>query len=185
MGRRGVNRLKSHQAVYAASRTVGTSGCAGREKVNWPKRGKKLPNSCFARSGTSGPNVRGGHRSAGLAPGSPFRAGRRYLSQAFWDSWDKCTRRTRTDQFGRNKGLSFGTYGPKVRMGREKPKEPRANRILPRVFAANRNKEARIRRFGEIFPRRFGTSGPKVREGHVGREKPKNLPTNQNVPRVR
>ncbi|KAH9322418.1 hypothetical protein KI387_017057, partial [Taxus chinensis] len=39
-----------------------------------------------------------------------------------------------------------GTSGPKVHGGREKLKEPRVNGISPCVFAANRNKGARIGR---------------------------------------
>ncbi|KAH9329749.1 hypothetical protein KI387_001857, partial [Taxus chinensis] len=64
-------------------------------------------------SGTIGPKVHAGRGSASLAQVSPFRAVQRYLSQAVRDSWDKSTRRTRTGRFGRNRGLSFGTSGPK------------------------------------------------------------------------
>ncbi|KAH9330416.1 hypothetical protein KI387_002524, partial [Taxus chinensis] len=56
----------------------------------------------------------------------------------------------RTGRFGRNTGLSSGTVGPKVRVGREKPKEPPTNGISPRVFTSNKNKEARIGK-QEIF----------------------------------
>ncbi|KAH9327849.1 hypothetical protein KI387_044341, partial [Taxus chinensis] len=63
---------------------------------------------------------------------------------AFLDSWDKSTRRTRTGRFGRNRGLSFGTSRPKVRMGCEELKEPRVNGNVPRVFTIKRDKESRI-----------------------------------------
>ncbi|KAH9301489.1 hypothetical protein KI387_013072, partial [Taxus chinensis] len=55
-------------------------------------------------------------------------------------------RRTRTGRFSRNKRLSSGIVGPKGRVGREKPKEPRASGISPRVFTAKRDKESRIGR---------------------------------------
>ncbi|KAH9310947.1 hypothetical protein KI387_025982, partial [Taxus chinensis] len=51
-----------------------------------------------------------------------------------------------------------GTSGPKVCGGHEKPKELRANGISPRVFAANRNKGARISRSRSFS---FGTAGKK------------------------
>ncbi|KAH9320523.1 hypothetical protein KI387_015162, partial [Taxus chinensis] len=125
-----------------------------------------------------GTKVRGRRGSAGLVQVSPFRAVQRNLSQAVRDSWDKSTQRTQTTRIGRNRGLSLGTSGQKVRAGRE---EPRANGNVPRVFASKRDREAHFGRIGEICPRRFGTSGPKIREG---REDPEKLPTNQNVTRV-
>ncbi|KAH9299855.1 hypothetical protein KI387_031537, partial [Taxus chinensis] len=64
----------------------------------------------------------------------------------------------------------FGTSGPEVREGREKPKEPRANGISPRVFTAKRNKEARIGRSKSFSSRKAGT---KVCTGCEGREKSK------------
>ncbi|KAH9315450.1 hypothetical protein KI387_024077, partial [Taxus chinensis] len=123
-------------------------------------------------------------RRLGESKVSPFRAVQRNLSQ---DSPGQLGQKYVEDvnrlRFSRNIGeLSSRTVGPKVRVGREKPKEPRANQILPRVFTAKRDKEARIGRFRDFCPRQFGTSGPKVREG---REKLKEPPTNQNVPRVR
>ncbi|KAH9287716.1 hypothetical protein KI387_031833, partial [Taxus chinensis] len=50
--------------------------------------------------------------------------------------WDKSTWWTRTGRFGRNKKLSSGTFGPKIRGRRERPKKSRANGISPRVFTA-------------------------------------------------
>ncbi|KAH9322428.1 hypothetical protein KI387_017067, partial [Taxus chinensis] len=52
---------------------------------------------------------------------------------------------------------------------------------MPCVFASKRDREARIRRIGEICPRQFGTSEPEVRSR---RGEPKKPPMNQNVPRV-
>ncbi|KAH9298335.1 hypothetical protein KI387_030017, partial [Taxus chinensis] len=131
--------------------------------------------------GTSGKKVCGRRGSAGLAQVSTFQVDRKYLSQAVRDSWDKSTWRTRTARIGRNRELQSGTVGTKGRMGREKPKEPRANQILPRVLAAKRDKEARIGWFGDFCPRQFGTSRPKGREG---REKPGGPQTNQETPCV-
>ncbi|KAH9301818.1 hypothetical protein KI387_013401, partial [Taxus chinensis] len=68
-------------------------------------------------------------------------------------------------RFGSICPRQFGTSGPKIREGRKKLEDPRANGILPHVFAAKRDKEARIGRFREICPRQFGTSRPKGREG--------------------
>ncbi|KAH9330797.1 hypothetical protein KI387_002905, partial [Taxus chinensis] len=126
---------------------------------------KKLPKSCFAAVGTVGTKVRGRTRigrfgasqsiSGGseiFVPGSPGQLGQKYVEDA--------NRPVRPKQ-----RTFIWDIGPKVRVGREKPKEPRVNGISPRVFTANRNKEARIGRFREICPRQFGTSGPKVREG--------------------
>ncbi|KAH9305265.1 hypothetical protein KI387_009669, partial [Taxus chinensis] len=73
--------------------------------------------------------------------------------------------RTRTARIGRNRELSFETVGTKGHVGCRDPKELRANGILLRVFAAKRDKEARIGRFGDFFPRQFGTARPKGREG--------------------
>ncbi|KAH9325766.1 hypothetical protein KI387_005944 [Taxus chinensis] len=72
----------------------------------------------------------------------------------------------RTAQIGQNRELSSETVGTKGRMGHENPKEPRANQILPHVFNAKRDKEARIGQFGGICPRQFGTAELWGRKGH-------------------
>ncbi|KAH9315193.1 hypothetical protein KI387_023820, partial [Taxus chinensis] len=53
------------------------------------------------------------------------------------------------------------TVGTKGREGREKPKEPRANGNVPRVFTSKRDREARIGWIGEFVPDSLGHPGQK------------------------
>ncbi|KAH9301856.1 hypothetical protein KI387_013439, partial [Taxus chinensis] len=83
-----------------------------------------------------------------------------------WDIRAVRTRRTRKGEAAanRNKEAHFrrfgricprqsGTVGAKARVGCGRPKEPRSNQILPRVFSVKRDREARIGRIRGICPR--------------------------------
>ncbi|KAH9329762.1 hypothetical protein KI387_001870, partial [Taxus chinensis] len=68
---------------------LGHRDARGAKSRTGQKNGKNFPKSRFAQSGTVRTKVREIRGSAGLAQVSPFRANRRYFSQAVWDNWDK------------------------------------------------------------------------------------------------
>ncbi|KAH9315201.1 hypothetical protein KI387_023828, partial [Taxus chinensis] len=128
--------------------TVGPRGRVRRKRVNQPKVKAKSTNCCADKVRTSGPKRREGCEKVKL----PQRGTRKPISGG-------------SEEFVSD---STGTVGTLGHVGHGKQKEPRANQIMPRVFASKRDREARIGRIGSFCPRQFGTSRTK---GRGGREK--------------
>ncbi|KAH9301649.1 hypothetical protein KI387_013232, partial [Taxus chinensis] len=72
-------------------------------------------------------------------------------------NWDKRARNTRTGRTGRNcpkrSKIKIGRLGQKDPKYAKKPKEPKANQKVPRVFGQMRDKEAHFRWIGGFCPK--------------------------------